>query len=75
MIELNLSNKTSIKNGDFPLNHDCILKVSYIVGSPLRFSYFTCCAQHSGALVLLIKSIPLVKNVYTSSVENLDDIL
>lgn len=69
MIEFNVSSKFEIDSGNFPLNHDCILKVVYLPDSPLRFSYFTCRSQDSGALVFILSSVPMVKKVVVSSVD------
>ena len=72
MLEFHLSNIRDIRNGNFPLNHDCIIKVDYIQGTPLRFSYFTCCAQHSGTIVDFISKLPVVKKVYVFDVESFE---
>lgn len=72
MYEIHLASKAAIEKGDFPLNHDCILKVTYLQGSPLRYCYLTCRAQDSGALVAIITELSLVRCVNVSSVENFD---
>lgn len=74
MIEFDVRNKTDIQSGNFPLNHDCILKVRYVGGSPLRDSYLTCRACDSGSLVAIFSRIPLVKDVKISSVDDFDNI-
>lgn len=74
-IELCQVNLSSIKKGNFPLNHDCILKVKYTADSPLRFQFFTCRSQDSGTLVLIFKSINLVASVDCVSVDLFSDIL
>lgn len=71
MIEFTNRSRLQIDSGDFPLNHDCILKVRYIGGCPIRFAFLTCRAIDSGALVLLISSLPNVKDVEISSVDDL----
>lgn len=71
MIEFAIRSRSQIDLGDFPLNHDCILKVRFIGGCPIRFCYLTCSAMDSGALVLLISSLPNVKDVEISSVDDL----
>lgn len=75
MIEFDVRNKADIQSGNFPLNHDCILKVRFIRGCPLRVSYLTCRASDSGSLVATIARIPNVKDVEISSVDELNDIL
>lgn len=72
MFECYPTSRSAIIKGDFPLNHDCILKVNYIEGSPLRFGYLTCCSQHSGALVDVISKLLLVKSVNISSVDKFE---
>lgn len=62
-----------IDKGDFPLNHDCILKVAYIKGSPIRFEYFSCRSVDSGWIVELLVSLSIVKDVKFSSVDELPD--
>ena len=60
-----------IYRGDFPLNHDCVLKVSYIKGSPIRFEYFSCRSVDSGWISELLVSLSIVKDVKFSSVDEL----
>ena len=60
-----------IEKGDFLLNHDCILKVSYIKGSPIRFEYFSCRSIDSGLIAELLVSLSIVKDVKFSSVDEL----
>lgn len=73
-IELHPTNPQSIDKGQFPLNHDCILKVCYIADSPLRFQYFTCQSQHSGLISSLFGSLSVVRSVKFVSVDKLPDI-
>lgn len=58
-----------ITNGDFPLNHDCILKVRYINDCPLRFEYFTCRSCESGSICLTLQALSVVRFVEISSVD------
>ena len=62
-----------IDRGDFPLNHDCIIKVAYIKGSPIRFEYFSCRSVDSGWISELLVSTSIVKEVKFSSVDDLPD--
>lgn len=61
-----------IQKGDFPLNHDCILKVVYNPYlSMLRHEYFTCRSQDSGILVSILKNIYVISKIYIYSVDDL----
>ena len=62
-----------IDKGDIPFNHDCILKVVYIKGSPIRFEYFSCRSVDSGWIAELLVSTSVVKDVKFSSVDLLDN--
>lgn len=73
MIELHPSDRRSIDSGNFPLNHDCVLKVRFNRDCPLRFQYFTCREQDSGAVMLLLYKLALVSEINISSVDNLPD--
>lgn len=70
MLEINASSASKILNGDFPLNHDCILKVYYRTDCPVHFEYFTCRAQDSGALSHYFKMLHPVLSVVIMSVES-----
>lgn len=67
------TNRNFIDNGDFPLTHDCILKVEYIQGAPIRFQYFSCCSTDSAKIVDILSKLCLVKRVNISSVDELPD--
>lgn len=73
MIELHSTDRRSIESGNFPLNHDCILKVRFNRDCPLIFQYFTCREQDSGAITVLFYKLALVTEVNISSVDNLPD--
>lgn len=66
--------RSDIEKGNFPLNHDCILKVVYSRDCPLHFEYFTCQSQDSGKLLDILSKLALVKLVKISSVDQLPDI-
>lgn len=72
MLELYRTHGHCIKKGDFPLNHDCALKVNFITGSPLRCCYLTCRAQDSGTLVDIISKISVVHSINTYSVDDFE---
>lgn len=74
MIGLFRTDRKSIDSGNFPLTHDCVLKVEYISDCGLRFSYFTCRSQDSGTLSVLFCSLPVVSKVNISSVDDLSNI-
>lgn len=62
-----------LPKADFPLNHDCILKVQFKTGCPMNYAYYSTRSQDSGILTLIFQSIPLVSRVFVSSVEDLPD--
>lgn len=72
MFEINKTNATKINKGDFPLNHDCILKVNYAPGYLLRFQLLTCRSQDSGAIVLTLSSLSVVRNIEVISIDKFD---
>lgn len=63
MLELYPTTKAAINIGAFPLNHDCILKVVFTQDCGLRFQYFSCRAQDSGSIVLIISKLYCVKKL------------
>lgn len=69
MLEFFPTTKSDINIGCFPLNHDCILKATFTADCGLRFQYFTCRAQDSGSIVLLISKLYCVKKVECISVD------
>ena len=73
LLELYPTDRKSIDNGDFPLTHDCILKVEYIQGSPIRFQYFSTWATDSAKIVDILSKSSLVKRVNISLVDELPD--
>lgn len=73
MVEFYKTARFEIDEGNFPLNHDCILKVCFIRGCPLRRCYFTCRAQDSGTLSVIFSALPLVSVVEISSVDDMPE--
>lgn len=73
MVEFYSACRYDIDKGNFPLNHDCILKVEFVVGSFIRFQYFSCRSQDSGQLMSIISKLSLVRCVEISSVDELPD--
>lgn len=73
MLEMYKCLRKDIDRGNFPLNHDCIMKVSYVRGSPLLSEYFSCCSVDSGSLSLIISQLSGVSSVKFSSVGELPD--
>lgn len=71
LLDFYLTSRKSIDLGDFPLTHDCILKVEYIHGSPIRFQYFSCCSTDSAKIVDILSKLCPVKRVNISSVDDL----
>lgn len=74
LLDLYPTNRHDIDRGNFPLNHDCILKVEYIQASPVRFQYFTCTAPDSAKLSDVLLKVSLVHKVNIVSVEKLPDV-
>lgn len=72
MIELNPTKHYLIQKGDFPLNHDCILKVHFITDSGLHYQLFTCRSQNSGTLVDILSKVFCVRKVKIIPVEQYD---
>ena len=70
MIEIHATHASQILNGNFPLNHDCILKVHYKRYCDIRFEYFTCRAQDSGQLVHYFSMLAPVRTVEIISVDS-----
>lgn len=75
MLEFLKTTANYIKNGRTPLNHDCIVKVSFIPESGLRFQYFTCRSQDSGAIGLILSELALIARIEFVSIDECDDIL
>lgn len=59
-----------IRRGNFPLNHDCILKLEYFLDRDLSCDYFTCRSCDSGLLVDIVSKLSLVHNVNISSADH-----
>lgn len=74
ILELYPTNRRDIDLGNFPLTHDCILKVEYIQGSPIRFQYFTTWATDSGKITDIFLKCSLVHKVNIVSIDELPDI-
>ena len=62
-----------IDKRDFPLNHDCILKVFYIEGSPTTVEYFSCRLVDLGCILDILVSLSIVKDLKFSAVDELPD--
>lgn len=65
--------RSQIDKGNFPLNHDCVLKVRYFHGSPTRKAYFTTRSIDTGILCDVIAKLPMVQAVEVVSVDLLTD--
>lgn len=61
--------KNDIQKGNFPLTHDCILKVYYLPDCPVRFEYFTCPSQHSGTYSLVLQTLSVVHKLEITSAD------
>lgn len=72
MIELNPTKHSLIQKGDFPLNHDCILKVHFIRDSGLRYQLFSCRSQNCGTLTDILSKVFCVRKVEIIPVDEYD---
>lgn len=61
---------SDIKRGNFPLTHDCILKVEYIHCTPISRQYFTCSVLDSSAVIDILSKVGPVFRVDISSVDD-----
>lgn len=73
MVEFYPVHRKDIDKGNFPLTHDCVLKVRYIHGSPIRFAYFTTRSIDTGTLCDVISKLPMVHAVEVVPVDLLSD--
>lgn len=73
MVELYPLSRRDIDKGNFPLTHDCVLKVRYIYGCPIRYAYFTTRSIDTASLYDVISKLPMVKAVEVSPVDLLSD--
>lgn len=69
MIEFYPVKYSEFEKGNFPLNHDCVLKVEFHQGVGIRSQLFTCRSQDSGTLSAIISSLVPVSKVIISSVD------
>lgn len=74
LLEFYPTDRKSIDKGNFPLLHDCILKVEYIQCSPIRFQYFTTWVTDSGKIVDILSKCSVVKKVNIVSLDELPDV-
>lgn len=72
MIELNPTKHHLIQEGDFPLNHDCILKVYFMCDPGPYHQLFTCRSQNSGTLTDILSKVFCVRRVKIIPVEEYD---
>lgn len=73
MVQFYPTNRKQIDKGNFPLTHDCILKVRYIYGAPIRFAYFTTRSVDTGVLCDVLSKLPMVQAVEVVPVDLLTD--
>lgn len=71
MIDLYPVHRKQIDYGNFPLNHDAILKVEYYPQSGLHYQYFSCKAQDTASLADVFCKLFCVRRVWISSVDEL----
>lgn len=73
MLDLYPVHRKQIDYGNFPLNHDAILKVEYYPQSGLHYQYFTCKAPDTGTLADILCKLFCVRRIYISSVDELSN--
>lgn len=73
MLDLYSVHRKQIDMGNFPLNHDAILKVEYYPQTGLHYQYFSCKAQDTGTLADIFCKLFCVRRVYISSVDELSN--
>lgn len=66
--------RSDLLKGNFPLNHDCVLKVVYLSECPMPSEYFTCRAQDSGSIADILCKLTVVERVKISSSDKISDI-
>lgn len=71
MLDLYSVHRNQIDSGNFPLNHDAILKVEYYPQTGLHYQYFTCKAFDTGVLADILCKLFCVRRVFISSVDEL----
>lgn len=69
MVDFFPVHRKSIINGDFPLNHDAILRVEFYYLTKLRYQYFTCKSQDTGTLADILCKLYTVHRVCVVSVD------
>lgn len=73
MIEFYPVHRSQIDKGNFPLTHDCILKIRYIHGAPIRKAYFSTRSIDTAALCDVISKLPMVQAVEVVPVDLLSN--
>lgn len=73
MVQFYQVHRLDIEKGNFPLNHDVILKVCFYRGSPVRKAYFSTRSTDTGVLCDVISKLPMVRAVEIVPVESLTD--
>lgn len=59
-----------VHEGNFPLNHDCILIVYYFTNSLVSKDFFSCRAQDSASVADILCKLSVVSSVKISSVDD-----
>jgi len=73
MVQFYPVHRSDIDRGNFPLNHDVILKVCYYRGTPVRKAYFSTRSIDTGVLCDVISKLPMVHAVEVVSVEQINN--
>lgn len=73
MVQFYPVHRSDINKGNFPLNHDVILKVCYYRDCPLRKAYFTTRSADTGVLCDVISKLPMVRAVEVVPIEQFND--
>ena len=66
---MNGCNLSDIRKANFPIDHDCILKVSYKRGAPTSFEFFTLKISDAESISLLVSRLSVVSSVQYWSID------
>lgn len=69
-LELFPVHRSQLEKGEFPLNHDCILKVEYKDPYLVKYQYMTCRAIDSGVIVQILQASCAIRKIYVSDVDS-----
>lgn len=65
--------RSQVDKGNFPLTHDCVLKIRYFRGPSTRNAYYTTRSIDTGILCDVIAKLPMVQAVEVVPVDLLTE--